>query len=165
MKNVFIGPERVVRIGPWRGHPDTAFIVTYQHELIDAEDIKKLIDQLEQQRYRRAITAALAPLEQEPFIASGFEPLQELVLMKRALNSTVPRAQHRLRRHFRKKIDDVLAIDAAAFDSFWRIDAIGLREAINSTPKRNLRVTTHLPPIGYALSGVARDRALSLIHI
>lgn len=159
MKNVVVGRGRTVRIGPWRGQPGVASVATYLDEPIDADAVREITARLHHQGYHRAVTAALAPAEQEAFTATGFQPLQELVLMKRTLDSTIPRAQHRLRRHRRRKFDDVLAIDAAAFDSFWRFDVVGLREAIDATPHRSLRVTSHQPPVGYALSGVARERA------
>ena len=159
MKNVVVGRGRTVRIGPWRGRPGVASVATYLDEPIDAEAVREIAARLQEQGYHRAVTAALAPAEQAAFTSAGFQSLQDLVLMKRVLDSTTSRPQHKLRRHRRRKFDDILAIDAAAFDSFWRFDLIGLREAIDATPHRLLRITTDEPPVGYALSGVARERA------
>jgi ribosomal protein S18 acetylase RimI-like enzyme len=50
----------------------------------------------------------------------------------------------------------LLATDAAAFDEFWRFDALALREAARATPRSHLRVApTQHDPSGYGLFGRA----------
>ena len=159
MKNVVVGRGRTVRLGPWRGKPGVASVSTYIDQPIDAHAVEDILERLRRQGYERAVTAALLPSEQKAFTATGFEIERELVLLRRPLDQPIPKAAARLRRWRRHRLDDVLAIDGAAFDDFWRFDEVGLREALDATPHRVLRVDADKPPRGYALSGEARDRA------
>ena len=158
MRNVQVGASRTVRIGPWRGITGVASVSTYLDQPLDRAAVGEIVGRLQAQGYTKAVTAALTPAEEVTFRANGFEPLRELVLLRRPLQTPVPRAEHRLRRWRRRRTDALLDIDAAAFDEFWRLDDLGLREALNATPHRLLRVAADQPPSGYALSGVARDR-------
>ncbi len=159
MKNVVVGRGRTVRLGPWRGRPGVASVSTYIDQPIDDHAVADIIERLCVQGYKKAVTAALLPQEQVPFARAGFGVERQLVLLKRPLDQPVPKAEQRLRRWRRRRLDQVLDIDHAAFDDFWAFDEIGLREALDATPQRLLRVDTATPPTGYALSGVSRDRA------
>lgn len=158
MRNVQVGSSRTVRLGPWRGVPGVASVSTYLDQPLDSPAVGEIVSRLREQGYRRAVTAALTPAEELTFRANGFEPLRELVLLRRSLAAPVARTEHRLRRWRRRRTDALLDIDAAAFDDFWQLDDTGFKEALNATPHRLLRVTADQPPLGYALSGVARDR-------
>lgn len=159
MRNVAVGRGRTVRVGPWRGDPHVASIATYTDQPIDDAAVATVVRRLRADGYHRAITAALTPKEVEAFAGNGFEPLRELVLLRRALDGPLPSAAVRVRRWRRRRLDEVLAVDRAAFEQFWRFDETALREALDATPQRILRVAGGYPPAGYALSGVARRRA------
>ena len=59
----------------------------------------------------------------------------------------------------RADVGAVLALDARAFDSFWRLDGAGLDEAISATPHSRFRVATAGDAIiGYAITGRAGRR-------
>ncbi len=146
-------------MGPWRGDPVVASVATFIDQPVDSVAVRSVIQRLQGAGYRRAITAALTSREVGAFVDNGFTPLRELVLLRRALDRPVPRAELRVRRWRRRRLDEVLAIDTAAFEPFWRFDEIALREALDATPHRVLRVAGGQPPAGYALSGVARSRA------
>jgi ribosomal protein S18 acetylase RimI-like enzyme len=50
----------------------------------------------------------------------------------------------------------MLAADAAAFDEFWRFDALSLQEAARATPRSHTRVApVQRDPWGYGLFGRA----------
>ena len=57
---------------------------------------------------------------------------------------------------------EVLAVDHAAFPSFWRLDAAGLDEAVAATPRTRFRVAepaaTATSLGGYAICGRAGSR-------
>lgn len=158
VRNVVVGRGRTVRLGPWRGQDGVASVATYVDEPIDEHAVSDIVRRLHRSGYRRAITAALAPHEQTAFLANGFVCLRDLVLLRRSLRHPVARAEHSLRRWRRRRYDELLTVDAAAFEPFWRLDELALRESLDATPHRFLRVTSEHPPVGYALSGVARDR-------
>lgn len=171
MKDIVVGRGCTVRVGPWQGDSGAASIATYVDQRVDRRAIAEVVDRLRAMGYQRAVSAALATSEEEAFSANGFTRLRELVLLKRSLDATCPRVapgqeghialkrSTGLKRPGRRKFEDVLSIDHAAFDGFWRFDEIRFREALNATPHRLLRVAGEQPSVGYALSGVSRNRA------
>jgi ribosomal protein S18 acetylase RimI-like enzyme len=53
----------------------------------------------------------------------------------------------------------VLALDDAAFDTFWRLGALGLRDALDATPVHQFRVTRDAERLtGYAITGRAGNQ-------
>lgn len=159
MKNLTVARGRTVRVGPWRNDPAVATVATFVDQPLDASAVTAIVGRLADQGYERVITAALTVPEQEAFGACGFEPVRHLTLLRRDLLEAIPRTSTRLRRWRRRRYDDVLRVDSAAFDDFWRFDTTALREALDATPHRLLRVDSTSRPNGYALSGVARSRA------
>ena len=159
MKNLTVGRGRTVRVGPWRNDSKTASVATFVDQHLDRSAVREIVARLHADGYRRIVTAALTVEEQDAFLASGFSPLRSLTLLRRSLSHPVPRSDVRIRRWRRRRHDDVLRVDAAAFDDFWRFDEAALREALDATPHRMLRVDASQPPRAYALSGVARSRA------
>ncbi len=158
MKDVEVARGRTARIGPWRSSTDTATIATYIDQPLDAQAVRTCLDHLVTAGYRRVVTAALEPAEQEVFATQGFTITRSLTLLRRELDGTLPRPEHRLRRVRSRRATDVLVIDHAAFDEFWRFDATALHEAMQATPHRLLRITAGLPARGYALTGFANGR-------
>lgn len=160
MRNLIVGRGRSVRVGPWRGdHDETASIATFVDQPLDEEAVSAVVDHLVRHGYRQAMTAALGPAEHGAFVANGFSPVRNLTLLRRPLDGPVRRREPRMRRWRRRRFDPILAVDHAAFDPFWRFDHGALREALDATPHRLLRVDSVVQPRGYALSGVARSRA------
>ncbi len=158
MHNIAVGRGRTVRVGPRRGDRAVASVVTYIDHPLDHASVADLINRLRDLGYRRVVTAALTVREEQSFRANGFERARELVLLERPLNTELPAAGDKLKRARRRDLGDILKVDTAAFDPFWAFDAVGIREALNSTPRRLLRITAE-QPVAYALSGVAGDRA------
>jgi hypothetical protein len=52
-------------------------------------------------------------------------------------------------------------VDAAAFPSFWRLDASGFEEAMEATPHSRFRIVRDGPIVGYAIAGRAGSRGTS----
>jgi ribosomal protein S18 acetylase RimI-like enzyme len=92
--------------------------------------------------YHRAVTAALDPAEADGFRAAGFQVREHLHVLARSTDHSAPREEPHvpLRRARRGDWEAVLALDAIAFPTFWRLDERGLEEAIAATPTARFRL-------------------------
>lgn len=152
-----------LRIATWRGDERTAYLTPARGRPTSAA-VERSLDDLAQRGYRRALTAALGPAEQAPFLAAGFEVHERLHLLTRDL---VPHADGLgngvpLRRGRRGDRPAVLALDRSAFPPFWQLDATGLDDAMSATPSARLRVAERPGAprnlVGYAITGRAATR-------
>ena len=124
--------------------------------------VRRCLGHLAGQGFQRVITGALSPEEQPGFLEAGFtvhERLQLLLLDTTAAPAPVPPGPRlHLAGPWRRR--GLLEVDARAFAPFWRLDQTGLREALNATRKRRLRVA--LGPgrqvSAYAICGAAGGR-------
>jgi GNAT superfamily N-acetyltransferase len=161
-----VGHDDRLRFGPWRGDALTAYIAPVRPGLgpISAADVRRCLDAAAAARYRTAITAALPRREQGPFLDVGFTVGERLHLLVHpldqlpALRPTVP-----LRRARRRDRPATLAVDHAAFDSFWRLDDGGLGDALAATSAVHYRVAVGDVGaagglVGYAITGRADHR-------
>jgi ribosomal protein S18 acetylase RimI-like enzyme len=149
-----------IRIGPWHGDERVAYVspVGDGRDLQPA-DVEQTLRRLAAAGYREAITAAIGPGEARSFLLAGFEVHERLHLLARDLRRlpTAPPAE--MRRARRRDLDQVLAIDAAAFSDFWRLDLTGLEEALSATPSSRFRVALGPDGVaGYAICGRAGRR-------
>lgn len=130
--------------------------------LLSVEFVHHCLGALADRGFRRVITGALSPLEQAGFLAAGFGVEQHLVLLGVRLGSNLPGVPPGLplRRVPRRRWDEVLAVDAAAFPRFWRLDTLGLADALRATPKVRIRMAADPGGriAGYAVSGRAGSR-------
>ena len=107
----------------------------------------------------RLVTGALSVSEQGPFLESGFEVHDRLHLLSHDLvDLPLAPAAPRLRRARKTDRDAALAVDARAFDPFWRLDGTGLDDAIGATSAARFRVIADPEVVGYAVTGRAGDR-------
>src|SRR3954452_2285416 len=116
-----IGREQV-RTGPWRGDHRVAYLApTAQQPAPSAEFIRRCLDMLAQRGFSRVVTGALSPLEQSGFLAAGFQVEERLHLLGHDLREipAMDTAVTGLRRARRGDRPAVLAVDHAAFPSFW----------------------------------------------
>lgn len=63
----------------------------------------------------------------------GYDEFIRLALMRLSLDEQPRAPDHLVVESDADRMDDLLAIDAAAFSSFWRFDRLGLTEALNAT--------------------------------
>jgi ribosomal protein S18 acetylase RimI-like enzyme len=152
-----------LRIATWRGDATTAYL-TPARGRPGARDVQECVEGLGQLGYVAALTAALGPSDQAPFLAVGFEVHERLHLLRRPIDP-VPAAPARgvaLRRSRRGERDAVLAVDNAAFPPFWRMDGPALDDAIAATPAARMRVAERTDGErglgGYAVTGRAGPR-------
>jgi ribosomal protein S18 acetylase RimI-like enzyme len=152
-----------LRIATWRGDTTTAYLTPARGRLTAAV-IERSLGELERDGYRSALTAALGPAEQAPFLAAGFSVREHLHLLTRSIGLPLPPSLDDvpLRRSRRGDREQLLTVDRAAFPPFWRLDGAGLDDALAATPSSRLRVSDRpdgSPGLGaYAVTGRAGPR-------
>lgn len=154
------GEERV-RTGPWRGNEHVAFITPLPDAPIPSADfLRRCCELLADRGYVKVVTGALAPTEQTGFLTAGFRVEEQLHLLAHDLHELPPQtpAERLLRRPRPGDERAVLAVDAAAFPPFWRLDAEGLDEAIRATPHARYRIAADPDVVGYVVTGRAGRR-------
>jgi ribosomal protein S18 acetylase RimI-like enzyme len=154
---VEFGAERA-RVVPWRGSPRTAYLAPVADGPPPSRGfIERCVERLAAQGYRGVVTPALAPAEQRSFLAAGFEPHERLHLLSHDLFEVPSVRRGATRRAHRADKDSVLAVDEAAFSTFWRLDRAGLHEALHAVPVTRFRVSLgdRGAIAGYAIAGVA----------
>lgn len=157
---VFRRGEERLRVGPWRGHDDVAYISPVPDSPPpSATLVGRCLGRLAEMGYREAVTGALAPREQVGFLAAGFDVQEHLHLLTHRLDGLPEVDGRRLRRARRGDRGRVLEIDHRAFDEFWRLDDDGLDEALSATPAVRFRVADEGHGVtGYAIAGKAGPR-------
>lgn len=149
-----------------RGTPSVAFL-------------RWCLDRLSDEQSTRVLTGALAPAEQAPFLEAGFSVIEHLSLLELDLRREPSNPGHpwpdsgrrrrgswALRRARGTDRPQVLLVDHAAFNPFWRLDDASLDDALAATPARRFRVAvwprSPLPRgravAGYAVTGLALDQ-------
>ncbi|MBO0728798.1 MAG: GNAT family N-acetyltransferase [Acidimicrobiaceae bacterium] len=155
------GRERA-RTGPWRGAPDVAFLAPMADSPPPSvEFLHRCLDTLAARGYRRVVTGALSPVEQVGFLAAGFDIHEHLHLLGIDVGPHLPPVPDGLPlQRGRRRIDEVLAVDRAAFSGFWRFDEEGLRDALRATPSTRFRVAAAPGSgvTGYAVCGRSGPR-------
>lgn len=163
---VLSGDGGRLRIGPWQGNDEVAYVVPVTDgSPCSVADVRRAVDVLAGRGYDSVVTAALAPLDQSAFLTAGFDVRERLHLLSRPLPAGVapsPPAGVALRRAHGADLDAVLALDHLAFDPFWRLDRVGLDDAVAATPSARFRVAVTSPPtstvVGYSVIGRASHR-------
>ncbi len=86
---------------------------------------------------------------------AGYVPYLDLALMRLSLDSQPKAPNHLVVESEDIDIDELLRIDAAAFDEFWRFDGFGLREAIDATGRSSILIIRDGEghPTGFAVVG------------
>lgn len=153
------GGDRL-RAGPWRGDDRVAYIAPHPAgPPPTTEAVRRSCDVLAARGFTEVVTAALGPAESHGFLTAGFTIRERLHLLAHDMRAIqAPPPDVTLRRGRRSDRAAALAVDAAAFDAFWRLDAAGLEEAITATPSSRFRVTVGERVVGYAVTGRAGDR-------
>jgi ribosomal protein S18 acetylase RimI-like enzyme len=149
----------------WRGDREVAFLAPVPDAPPPSADfLKRCLAVLAERGFNRVVTAALSPLEQGGFLAAGFEITEELHLLAIDLDGLPPvPAGLALTRVRWNQRDQILAIDQAAFSTFWQFDEQGLTDALRATPRTRFRAA--LAPAsdgrrfgGYAICGRSGPR-------
>jgi ribosomal-protein-alanine N-acetyltransferase len=111
--------------------------------------------------YDELLTSAIGPAEGEPFVDACFTVRERLHLLTHVMTGEPPLPELPVSRATRRDRSRVLALDDLAFAPFWRLGAVGLRDALDATPVRQFRATrsdTEPALTGYAITGRAGDQ-------
>jgi GNAT superfamily N-acetyltransferase len=153
-----LGADRL-RVGTWRGDERVAYIAPLPDAPPTTSDsVRRCLDMLAGRGYDEVVTAALAPTDLDGFLTAGFSIRERLHLLSHDLCRLPPVPSAPLRRARRADRAAVLAVDSAAFPSFWRLDGPGLDEALRATPTARFRVAADPDAVGYAIVGRAGRR-------
>ncbi len=162
------------RTGPWRGDPTVGYLAPLAPlALRHSTSVARAANTFRSRGVTSVITSALGPLEQAPFLAHGFEPIEELHVLARDLDAG-PHGQHLTARspHCRAGVTvvgrpgrsadtaRVLELDGCAFESFWRLDHPALVEALTATSCVRYRVAqVGGTVVGYSITGAQNGGA------
>jgi ribosomal protein S18 acetylase RimI-like enzyme len=102
-----------------------------------------------------AISPPLPSNARTAWQTAGFEPFIDLALMRMSLDEQPRPPRHLVVEAPDIDIDELLRLDAAAFDGFWRFDRNGLTEAIEATGKSCILIIRDGEghPAGFAIVG------------
>ena len=155
-----VGPDRF-RIVPRHGAQRVALISPLPGVMPpDGAAVRHCVALLRRRGVDEVVTSALARAEVRPFVDAGFVVREHLHLLVHDL-STLPRPPVtglRLRRARRSDRAQVLAVDEAAFDTFWHLDEPALSDALDATPSRRFRVAVDPEVRGYLITGRSAGR-------
>jgi len=127
------------RLASWRADGGVAHLSPVAMRPLSADFVRSCLDRLRARGFTFVVTSALSEAECAGFFGVGFDVQEELELLAHDLH-TIPEVQHRLRRPRRRDRRRVLAVDATAFDTFWRLHEGGLEDALGATPAVRFRV-------------------------
>lgn len=101
------------------------------------------------------LSAPLSASARSTWESAGFEPDIDLALLRLSLETDIPAPSHLVHKVDDTPIDMLLAIDNAAFESFWRFDSTALEEATTATAKADVFVINDGADgaAGYAIVG------------
>jgi ribosomal protein S18 acetylase RimI-like enzyme len=144
------------RIAPWRGGGTTAHLVVGAETGVSPSVVQRGVEEARSSGYRSVLTSAVGPAESDVFVDAGFSVRERLHLLELELRAAPPRPAQPLERAGRRDRRDVLALDDASFDSFWRLGPAGLRDALSATPVSRYRVGRDGHRLAaYAITGLA----------
>jgi len=155
--------KECARTGPWRADGSVAFLVPVPDgAALSAEFVRRCLRVLADQGFQLVVTGALSPAEQRGFLEAGFDVHEHLHLLVLGPNVHIPPVPPgpSIRRAGAVRRRGVLAVDAASFAPFWRLDHAGLKEALGATQHRRLRVVLGVKRkvVGYAICGASGGR-------
>jgi len=153
------GRDRM-QIGRWKSRSDIANFVPFPSgDTLPLDAVRHATVQAVSAGFREAYTAALAPSQAAPFVASGFELHEELHLLRCHITAEPERERTATRRGRKQDWPSVLELDHLAFDDFWQFDREGLADAIAATPRHRFHVTKAEPVAGYHVTGLGGRNA------
>lgn len=154
------------RVRPWQGDAETAYLVPLtEAPTMPPPVVANIVRRLTERGYRTVVTAPVKPPERDRLTDGGFTVYEELLVLGRELGPRPPSRPEgcgaRFRPGHRRDIAEVLQLDFASFEPFWRFDAESLREARTATPASRWRVAltdgaSAAPAVaGYCVTGRA----------
>lgn len=131
-------------VGQWRELEGCAVIAPRPGEAPPSvEFVNHCCCLLAEHGFKQVVTPALQSSELVPFLQAGFVGREQLHVLVHDLRDIAASPDLRgfvLRRGRPTDLEQVLGVDASAFDAFWRFDAAAFEEACAATPQARFRV-------------------------
>lgn len=156
-----VPPSGSLRTSAWRGRDDVVLVTLRPGgPPPTSAEVRALAQRAAGAGVRRLVTGALTDPEGEPFARAGFTVHDRLHLLRHDLATlpVTPEPMVRLRRARRADVEAALAVDARAFEPFWRLDRAGLDDALAATASARFRVAVDDRVVGYAVTGRSGSR-------
>lgn len=151
-----------LRTVAWRGRDDITLVAAPPGGTVPTrDDVVAVARRAALQGSRRLVTGALTDPEQRPYLAAGFVVHDRLHLLRHDMVDVPPPPTIRahLRRARGTDVARALAVDARAFEPFWRLDRSGLDDALDATAAARFRVAVDDGTVvGYAVTGRSGGR-------
>lgn len=157
------------RLRPWPREPDIGHLVLVDHEMVPSnDDVARWVADARSRGLRALRTGALFPASTEAFLATGFDTIDRLVLLRLDLSRhpgpvTTGRglARHRTTRRLgSSRLGEAAEVDRRAFGGRWSNDAASLSDIRHATPHQRSRMIAAGGSVaGFAISGRAGRRA------
>ena len=147
----------------WPNDPTVAHLIFVDHQLVPTPDaLAEAVEHAEAKGARSIRTSALFPAAAGVVLASGFEAIDHLALLRLELDDRaiehLARPRQRIRTMAPWMHPAAAAVDQGAFGPMWGNDAASLRDIRRATPvhrARMVRSGRHLA--GFAITGAAAD--------
>ena len=127
------------RLASWRADGLVAHLSPTAMRPLSAGFVDSCLDRLRARGFTFVVTSALSEAECAGFLRAGFDVQEELELLAHDLGCH-PRRRPSPAPAPPPDRPRVLAVDAAAFNSFWRLHRGGLEDALGATPSVRFRV-------------------------
>jgi GNAT superfamily N-acetyltransferase len=127
------------RLASWRADGQVAHLSPTAMRPLSAGFVDSCLERLRARGFTFVVTSALTDEESAGFLKAGFDVQEKLELLTHDLDR-IPGVDHRLHRPWGGDRPRVLAVDAIAFDAFWRLHQGGLEDALGATPSVRFRV-------------------------
>lgn len=147
----------------WPNDATVAHLIFVDHQVVPTADaLEAAIEHARRKGARSIRTSALFPASAEVVVATGFQPIDQLALLRLELDDDLVAGlesqRHRVRTLQPWMYARAAAVDQAAFGLMWGNDAAGLRDVRRATPVHHARIVrTGRDLVAFALSGAAAD--------
>jgi len=144
------------RIAPWRGGGGAAHLVVSPDAAVSSTVVRRCLEKARASGYDSVLTSAVSTRESAPFVDAGFSVQERLHLLALDLDHTPEPPRRPVAKAARRDRPAVLELDDLSFDGFWRLGAVGLKDALDATPASRFRVARDGDRVlAYAITGVA----------
>ncbi len=86
---------------------------------------------------------------------AGFKVFRQLKLMERDLSARCGQVVHPVRVGSKADLEDIFQIDQESFEVEWRIGHLGLKDAMEATPRSRILMLDDPDPVGFSVLGIA----------
>lgn len=155
--------SRVWRLRSWPNDSTVAHLIFVDHlSLPSPGSVEAAVQRARRSGAKTVRTSALFPRVAEVLDSVGFETIDRLALLRRALDTPIINSKsdltHRLRPFHPWHLSRAARVDQDAFGTTWGNDTASLREIRRATPHNHARLVRDRRDIaGFAITGAALE--------